>query len=165
MSDSDATEPTTVYRCFGADGVLLYVGMTGNWKRRRAAHKRRAPFWSEVAYTVTVDHPSRRAAGLAEVEAIRNESPVHNKAPGGGRVGPRPIPPEQQHLVDNLVEATRRLAEIQRQVAEASAEVDEAVLDTRATEGWGLDRLAAAAGVSKSRMQKRVNRLKEAGLA
>lgn len=53
---------------------------------------------------------------------------------------------------------SRRLGELQAETEKAHAERNLAILELRA-EGWGLDRLASAAGVTKSRMQQLVNAL------
>ncbi len=75
-------EPTSVYRLYGYDGALLYVGITANLAQRWADHANSKPWWPEVTRKTVVLYGSRREAELAEGRAIRSESPVHNKAMG-----------------------------------------------------------------------------------
>lgn len=68
-----------LYRHFGAGGVLLYVGITVNAKRRLAEHKRRSR-WAYAIERVTVEEfPNQASAQLAEKIAIEEERPLYNK--------------------------------------------------------------------------------------
>ncbi len=70
----------TLYRCFDAAGVLLYVGITGNPYRRWEDHSSTKAWWTAVR-RIAVEH-FNDAAGLvlAERRAIRLERPMHNVA-------------------------------------------------------------------------------------
>lgn len=71
-----------VYRLKDKDGVLLYIGVTGNVAKRKIQHARVQPWWGDVASTVVQCFDSREAAEAAEAAAIVSENPVHNrKAP------------------------------------------------------------------------------------
>jgi len=66
-----------VYRCYAADGALLYVGSSGVGVARLLGHRLK-PWWRRVT-TVTLErHETHAAALLAEREAIRSEEPRHN---------------------------------------------------------------------------------------
>lgn len=78
--------PTTLYRLFNADGVLLYVGVTGNLNARLAFHSTDKPWWGEVARVETEWHPNRTEAEDAEDRAIADEHPRYNIA-GAPREG------------------------------------------------------------------------------
>lgn len=75
-----------VYRCYDADGVLLYIGCTRNVKSRIAAHRRgnggsKASQWLSVtmaSYEVEGPFRGREAGRLAERDAIQAEWPVFN---------------------------------------------------------------------------------------
>jgi predicted GIY-YIG superfamily endonuclease len=69
--------PTVVYRCYDAEGTLLYVGLSNNLVGRIAKHKRR-DWWPDVASLETVEYPDRESAQYAERDAIHHEKPVHN---------------------------------------------------------------------------------------
>jgi len=70
--------PTSLYRLFGADDELLYVGVAGNPGRRFEQHRKDKPWWGEVI-TVTLEHfPTRPDALAAEVTAIEEERPRYN---------------------------------------------------------------------------------------
>ncbi len=71
--------PTTVYRLFDADGLLLlYVGVTRQGHHRLHAHARAKAWWQDVA-SATFEHlPTRDAALQREAEAIRTETPLYN---------------------------------------------------------------------------------------
>lgn len=67
-----------LYRHFDADGVLLYVGITGNPKRRLYEHKCRSR-WAEQIDRVTVKWmPDLATARDAERIAIAKEGPLFN---------------------------------------------------------------------------------------
>lgn len=77
--------PHALYRFFGADGSLLYVGLTMNPGTRWPSHARDKPWWLEV-HTLTIEHfADRPAVEDAERRAIRAERPrynvIHNRAP------------------------------------------------------------------------------------
>lgn len=81
-----------VYRCFDADGVLLYIGSTGNVKRRMAMHARGKSRASRTVsalmarYATEGPYTDRAAAEAAEQAAIVAESPLlniqHSRLPG-----------------------------------------------------------------------------------
>lgn len=67
-----------VYRFFGADGTLLYVGASTNPALRFEKHSRTQPWWPEVA-TITLQHCfDWDEMDTAETEAIRTENPKYN---------------------------------------------------------------------------------------
>lgn len=68
-----------VYRCYNAQGELLYVGET-NWpKDRMRHHERDKPWWPEVDRIDIVWYGSYREALDAEAAAIAAELPRWNK--------------------------------------------------------------------------------------
>lgn len=71
--------PTCVYRCFDAEGQLLYVGCSINPYKRVAEHRveHHGWVWYLARFTVTV-YPDRASAEWAEREAIRTENPLWN---------------------------------------------------------------------------------------
>lgn len=69
-----------MYRCFDAEGRLLYVGQTEHPRARLRQHRVSQPWWGEVVDVRVEEHPDRAAALAVEAEAIRCELPVHNKA-------------------------------------------------------------------------------------
>lgn len=74
-----AAQPHYLYRCYDADGALLYVGMTYNPPARMRQHAKRAA-WYPLAdsFRLTV-FPSREYAAEKEREAIIRERPRFNK--------------------------------------------------------------------------------------
>lgn len=72
------SQKSVLYRFFGADDQLLYVGITDQPGRRWDAHMRLQPWWPQVQRQTAEWHPSREAAIDAEIAAIRNEGPRHN---------------------------------------------------------------------------------------
>lgn len=70
--------PTTLYRLYDADGVVLYIGIAGNPGKRFEQHAKDKAWWSQVS-TIRLDHYAGRALALAaETAAIRSERPRHN---------------------------------------------------------------------------------------
>lgn len=67
-----------LYRFFGADDELLYIGITNNPSRRMDQHSQGKPWWTEVVTVRMEVHPSRSAVLDAERIAIARERPLHN---------------------------------------------------------------------------------------
>ena len=71
---------TYVYRAYGDDGRLLYVGIAEDVEQRFKEHERGAG-WVDQLVQVDVEwHTDRKAALAAESEAIKSEWPLHNIA-------------------------------------------------------------------------------------
>jgi hypothetical protein len=66
-----------LYRCWGEDGALLYVGITGQGMRRVLAHAGKGWFEREVAAVTFQRTPAKHAAEV-EREVIRAERPRYN---------------------------------------------------------------------------------------
>ena len=67
-----------LYRLWGAEGRLLYVGVSTRLRDRLKAHRRR---WGDLIVSVTwEEHVDERSMLTAELEAIRNEDPALNRA-------------------------------------------------------------------------------------
>lgn len=72
-------ERVALYRFWGADGALLYVGISNRPDLRWAQHAADKPWWGQVAHKeVCAWYSSRRAAEQAESMAIRCELPRYN---------------------------------------------------------------------------------------
>jgi DNA-binding transcriptional regulator YhcF (GntR family) len=71
-------ERTALYRLYGAEDDLLYVGITGKPGPRWTQHAADKPWWPQVARREIEWFDSRPLAAEAEVTAIRAESPKHN---------------------------------------------------------------------------------------
>jgi predicted GIY-YIG superfamily endonuclease len=69
---------TALYRFYGTDGALLYVGITQNIDERWTAHERDKPWWPQVTEKALEWFDSRPLALAAERKAVQEESPVHN---------------------------------------------------------------------------------------
>lgn len=77
---------TTLYRHFDAGGALLYVGISKCALGRLEGHRSEAGWYDQIA-TVTIEwHPDRATAEQAERTAIRDETPLHNRARHGPTV-------------------------------------------------------------------------------
>lgn len=68
---------TYVYRFFGDDGALLYVGVTNNLSTRFQAHQNK-PWWPAATSSTIEAHGNRALALAAEAMAILEERPLHN---------------------------------------------------------------------------------------
>jgi hypothetical protein len=70
---------TELYRHFDAAGQLLYIGISKSALKRLKGHRDKD--WYRDIVQITIErHPSRAHALYAEAVAIRDESPIHNKA-------------------------------------------------------------------------------------
>lgn len=67
-----------VYRLYGDDMRLLYVGITWHPFARWTAHASHKPWWHQVAYASLSEFPDDRAARDAETVAIHEERPLYN---------------------------------------------------------------------------------------
>jgi predicted GIY-YIG superfamily endonuclease len=78
-----------LYRCWGSDGRLLYVGVTNSYSQRLCHHRARTPWWPTVAEVSTASYPNRHTALNAEALAIKAERPIHNRHKTAGGTEPR----------------------------------------------------------------------------
>ncbi len=96
VRDQPAPEPSQwLYRLFAHDGTLLYVGITRCVEERFAEHRKKRPWWPEVARHTVQTYASREDVELAERHAIYREKPLYNvvhNATGRRLYGPEPIP-------------------------------------------------------------------------
>jgi predicted GIY-YIG superfamily endonuclease len=77
--DMPQGKPWTVYRFFASDGALLYVGVTGQWKRRLGAHQGASPWFGQVAAAELEHYATREEAAAREAALIVAEEPRHNR--------------------------------------------------------------------------------------
>jgi len=75
---------TALYRFYGCDKALLYVGITGQPIERWVKHRRNARWWPAAAYVSVEIHPTEWQALDAERHAIRTENPSFNKRSARG---------------------------------------------------------------------------------
>ena len=80
-----ASLPHHLYRCYDAAGLLLYVGVTSNPKRRLTSHKSSRSHVSRALvalmdrFEVDADtYPDKAASESAEAQAIATEQPLLN---------------------------------------------------------------------------------------
>lgn len=74
---------TTLYRCHGGGGALLYVGIADIPTRRWREHDRSSVWWDDVRSITTEVYGDRESALAAEEAAIRRERPLHNVVHNG----------------------------------------------------------------------------------
>ncbi len=80
--DGDAVliDETALYRWYDADGILLYVGITGDVTARQSSHAKWSS-WSPFAASSKIERLPDRATALAtETDAIAAERPLFNLA-------------------------------------------------------------------------------------
>lgn len=76
---------TALYRVYGEDGRLLYVGITADWRERMKQHARTALWFPSATHLMIQTFPSRALAEVAEREAIKAEWPLWNRAGSPGQ--------------------------------------------------------------------------------
>lgn len=69
-----------VYRCYAADGELLYVGRTSNLRSRCYGHQS-TPWWPMIVKTTSTRLMTAAASRRYERIAIRTETPKYNVMP------------------------------------------------------------------------------------
>lgn len=120
----DPRRLTTLYRLYGADDQLLYVGTSVDPQDRWEQHSRNKLWWSSVSRATVEWYATRTEAMAAERAAIQSESPLFNdKAtddevaiPYQGNRGPseetklRRASSEYRRSLDRLAVATNRAA-------------------------------------------------------
>ena len=90
MSHRPNNEPTAVYRLYGANDVLLYVGASWSPKFRWEQHQTHK-HWAHLVVRRTEEwYPDRRSALAAETAAIAAENPVHDSSWRHSQIGERP---------------------------------------------------------------------------
>lgn len=80
-------DPTALYRLFDAAGRLLYVGISRNPEERLKQHASTAPWWKLVVSHTVTTLPDRAVAEAAELEAIKAEAPLYNRAGSSAPIG------------------------------------------------------------------------------
>ncbi|WP_371097145.1 hypothetical protein [Streptomyces sanglieri] len=73
----EAPRPAAVYRLWGINGDLLYIGSSYDPQRRYQEHRDK-PWWPQVARRTEEWQESRANAYRAELKAIAAENPQHN---------------------------------------------------------------------------------------
>ena len=79
MNKIDMNQPCDLYRWFDKDDNLLYVGISINAYNRAKQHRDQADWWDDAAKMTIEKFENRLLASDAEVLAIQNENPKHNK--------------------------------------------------------------------------------------
>jgi predicted GIY-YIG superfamily endonuclease len=74
------TRPHVLYRFFDRTDALLYIGITMDFEKRMAAHRKTKRWWPAVS-SITLEHLDNRYDALAaETDAIKTEKPLYNEA-------------------------------------------------------------------------------------
>jgi predicted GIY-YIG superfamily endonuclease len=79
-------EDTFLYRLYGDDQRLIYLGIAIDVAARFKQHSKRV-WWSRVGAATVEEFATRREALTAETAAIRSEGPQFNIAQAGDRAG------------------------------------------------------------------------------
>ena len=108
--------PSVLYRQFDAQGVLLYIGISGAFADRLRAHRGHAPWFTEIK-TITLEHyPTHGQAAIAELNAIRTEQPRYNTC----------------HMGESAAASARRAKRIEsREAFEAAKRQEELDIETK----------------------------------
>jgi len=76
---AEAPKIHNLYRCYDANGALLYIGVSWTAPTRFRQHSAGSRWWADVA-TISLERcKNRRQAETAERAAIQRERPLHNK--------------------------------------------------------------------------------------
>lgn len=77
-SEMEGHEPTALYRLYGADDALLYIGISAHPRSRLVQHQRQKSWWDEVRRHEVLWLSSRADAFAAETAEITLEGPKYN---------------------------------------------------------------------------------------
>lgn len=94
-------KPCELYRHFDKSGRLLYVGISYTAISRLVGHRSNAHWFDEIVRIEIERFQTREAAAKAELEAIKNEKPLHNLWTNTKK-GPSARSPEKQAIIDRL---------------------------------------------------------------
>lgn len=90
-----------LYRLFGYDGELLYIGSCSSWSRRLNQHAALQPWGDDIAKVTIERYKTKPEALAAERAAIAAERPIHNTQGVSPR---RPYGALTRLVVDALIE-------------------------------------------------------------
>jgi predicted GIY-YIG superfamily endonuclease len=92
-----------LYRFYGINDELLYIGITANIGSRLKQHSKAKPWWTDVHH-ITLEHYEDRAKVLAaETAAIIAERPRHNIVYNRNRPATPPaLKPQPISIVDDM---------------------------------------------------------------
>jgi len=71
-----------LYRHYDKEGKLLYVGKSTNFSSRLCVHKSKSDWFDDIYSIIIEKFQNGNNLALAEMEAIKMENPINNKAPG-----------------------------------------------------------------------------------
>lgn len=74
-----------LYRCYGLDGTLMYIGKTCNLQRRITQHRSETPWWFAVETMLIQRYRNRNVLHQDELRAINAEQPFFNQQGKGRR--------------------------------------------------------------------------------
>lgn len=118
--DLQTPEPqpkTILYRLYGGDGDLLYVGISDNWPSRMKQHKKDKHWFGEVERLDLQAFATRSEALLSERAAIESEKPKFNVVYNGQRPD-RALPSINLHeALIGWVRSIREKLPIERRLA------------------------------------------------
>lgn len=73
------SSPTSLYKYYDRDGVLLYVGITRRGSARNTEHNKSKPWWHFVVRQTVEHYTTREEAEACEIKLIRKLTPPFNK--------------------------------------------------------------------------------------
>lgn len=83
--------PCFLYRLYGEDDELLYIGISLSALGRLSEHLAEKSWAAQVRRTTIETYPTRAAAAAAEVAAIKSEWPTYNVQHNGRRTPEKPV--------------------------------------------------------------------------
>lgn len=92
---------TNLYRHFDDDNVLLYVGISLNAIKRTSEHIHCSPWARDIKRIEIDEFETRKAAMIAETDAIQAEKPLHNKL--------KTKPPKKKRVITHIEKSKTRL--------------------------------------------------------
>jgi hypothetical protein len=140
---------THLYRLFNAEDRLLYVGISGFAPVRIDAHRRGAPWGSDIARREVEEFPTRRAAAFAESEAINTEFPLHNKQ--GRRAEPKSAAIARAEAASSAKKAACRTLQRDKRAADAATARFEKSIAAARLDGHSFREIGKWANVNHER--------------
>ena len=134
---SEPSERTALYRFFDAEGVLLYVGIAKDVRRRWRMHESQKTWWHLVSDNRVEWFPSRQEARAAELVAMEDESPLYNGVwhPDGSYT---------QGKYDDTAERDYAAEQLRRDIENGTLKPGELIRTTRLGRRYGVSALSVS---------------------
>jgi hypothetical protein len=98
---------TALYRIWGNEGQLLYVGISKSALSRLGQHLAEKSWAADIVNVTIETYPTRELAAAAEIAAIKTEKPLHNVTHNDGRGHTGSWHPQRKQVLDKPTDLSK----------------------------------------------------------